>query len=61
MGLTITRRLVALHGGHVEAHSDGPGMGSEFVVILPLVRTPTFDTVQQAADRSSGRSVRVVG
>jgi signal transduction histidine kinase len=42
MGLTITRRLVELHGGHVEAHSDGPGMGSEFVVILPLLQTPAI-------------------
>jgi len=30
------RRLVALHGGSVRAASDGPGLGSEFVVELPL-------------------------
>ena len=29
-------RLVELHGGTVEAFSDGPGRGSEFVVRLPL-------------------------
>jgi two-component system CheB/CheR fusion protein len=36
VGLTLVRRLVALHGGQVTAHSDGLGQGSEFVVRLPL-------------------------
>jgi CheY-like chemotaxis protein len=36
VGLTIVKRLVALHGGHVEARSAGLGRGSEFVVRLPL-------------------------
>ena len=36
LGLTIVRSLTERHGGSVSAHSDGPGMGSEFVVRLPL-------------------------
>jgi signal transduction histidine kinase len=36
IGLTLVRRLVEMHGGRVEAHSAGPGKGSEFVVCLPL-------------------------
>lgn len=36
LGLNIVRRIVELHGGSVEAHSAGPGTGSEFRVLLPL-------------------------
>jgi PAS domain S-box-containing protein len=36
IGLTLVRTLVDLHGGSIEALSDGPGRGSEFVVRLPL-------------------------
>jgi signal transduction histidine kinase len=39
IGLTIVRRLVEMHGGTIEAHSDGPGAGSEFRVHLPLAPT----------------------
>ncbi|WP_395836698.1 response regulator [Archangium violaceum] len=37
IGLTLVHNLVEMHGGRVEAHSDGPGKGSEFVVWLPLL------------------------
>jgi PAS domain S-box-containing protein len=40
IGLTLVRRLAELHGGSVEAHSDGSGKGSEFVVRLPLAGDP---------------------
>jgi PAS domain S-box-containing protein len=39
IGLALVRGLVGLHGGRVEAHSGGPGRGSEFVVRLPLLAT----------------------
>jgi signal transduction histidine kinase len=36
IGLSIVRSIVRLHGGSVEAHSDGAQKGSTFVVRLPL-------------------------
>ncbi len=36
IGLTLVKSLVEMHGGSVQAHSAGPGRGSEFVVRLPL-------------------------
>ncbi|MEX2496213.1 MAG: ATP-binding protein, partial [Woeseia sp.] len=37
IGLTLVSRLVEMHGGSVEARSEGPGKGSEFVVSLPTL------------------------
>jgi signal transduction histidine kinase len=36
IGLCLVRRLIELHGGTIEAHSDGLGQGSEFIVRLPV-------------------------
>ncbi|WP_227967329.1 PAS domain-containing protein [Methylocystis sp. WRRC1] len=38
VGLALSRGLILLHGGRIDAHSDGPGHGSEFVVRLPLAK-----------------------
>jgi len=35
IGLALVKKLVALHGGEVSARSAGPGLGSEFTVVLP--------------------------
>ena len=37
IGLTLAKRLVELHGGTIEARSDGDGCGSTFTVTLPVV------------------------
>ena len=36
IGLSVVRKLVEMHGGSVQAFSEGKGRGSEFVVTLPL-------------------------
>ncbi len=36
IGLSLAQALVEMHGGHISAHSDGPGCGTEFTVTLPL-------------------------
>jgi PAS domain S-box-containing protein len=36
IGLTLVRSLIQMHGGTVEARSEGPGRGAEFLVHLPL-------------------------
>ena len=60
VGLTLVRRLVELHGGHVRAESDGPGRGSVFTVRLPRVSPPAPDAPAVRDTPVSARSVLVV-
>jgi PAS domain S-box-containing protein len=36
IGLMLVKRLLEMHGGSIEARSDGPGKGSEFIARLPI-------------------------
>jgi PAS domain S-box-containing protein len=38
IGLALVQRLVKLHGGSIEARSDGAGKGAEFILRLPILR-----------------------
>ena len=62
IGLTLVQRLVAMHGGTVEARSAGPGTGSEFIVRLPLAdREPLTPTAPEGVAQSRPRrSCRVL-
>lgn len=51
LGLTITRHLVALHGGSIRAESDGVGQGATFRIRLPLNAAPA--AAAPGPDRSS--------
>lgn len=64
IGLAIVRQLVLLHGGVVQARSDGPGQGATFTVTLPLTDdgltlAPAAST-QPASARLDGLAVLLV-
>jgi PAS domain S-box-containing protein len=66
IGLSLARELVHLHGGQIDAASEGPGRGSEFVVRLP--RTAELPAITQSVAQpqkvtalgAAGMSVLVV-
>jgi signal transduction histidine kinase/CheY-like chemotaxis protein len=62
IGLSLVKSLTEMHGGTVEAHSGGPGQGSEFVVRWPLVaeEIPTDVGAPPKQAVAIERSVRVL-
>ena len=57
VGLSLAKNIVELHAGTIEAHSDGPGRGSEFQIWLPRSDTaPNHAT----ATRPHGDRCRIV-
>lgn len=69
IGLALSKSIVELHGGSIEARSRGPGSGSEFVVCLPTAEaragvsgSPSFRGVplDLAEPMPTGRGRRIV-
>jgi PAS domain S-box-containing protein len=64
IGLALTRGLVEMHGGRIEAHSEGPGKGSRFTVRLPVVAVASVplpdDPVTARTPQASGYRILVV-
>ena len=64
LGLALVHQLVGLHAGTIEAHSEGPGRGSEFVVRLPTVvvesESPATARDRAAETRAPCRRILVV-
>jgi len=52
LGLAIVRHIVELHGGSVQAASEGPGLGTKVTVILP-VAAPASSPAEEARRRGS--------
>jgi signal transduction histidine kinase/ActR/RegA family two-component response regulator len=62
IGLTLVRSLVSMHGGRVDARSDGPNTGSEFIVGLPEITARTLQqpTRSRAADAFPSSRILIV-
>ena len=55
VGLCLVDRLVEMHGGTVEARSDGKDKGSEFIVRLPLTQTQAGKKMQKAEKTATAK------
>lgn len=61
LGLALVKGLVELHGGDITVRSDGLGLGSEFVVRLPLViEKPAVVEAERPGARGARRRVLIV-
>jgi CheY-like chemotaxis protein len=60
LGLTVVRKIIELHGGQVEAFSDGPGAGSEFMVRLPRQRNAVIRNGSRKPETSAAQRILVV-
>ena len=55
VGLCLVDRLVEMHGGTVEARSEGEHKGSEFIVRLPLTQTQAGEKMQKAEKTATAK------
>ena len=61
IGLTLVKNLVEMHGGIVEAHSEGSGKGSQFVIRMPIpCQLPEENTLGPQAQVVLSRRVLIV-
>ena len=60
VGLALVRQIAVLHGGSVDACSDGPGLGSEFVLRLPKHPFPPAAEAPRPASRVAPRQIVLV-
>lgn len=60
IGLSIVRHLTELHGGHVEAESEGPGKGTTFRVTLPCIPEDETPSAHSAQPNGSIAGLRIL-
>jgi len=61
IGLAIVQQLVELHGGTIQAASDGPGKGSTFTIRLPLPAAGDGDEPPVGADAAAAKAPAASG
>jgi signal transduction histidine kinase len=64
IGLTLSHRLVEMHGGRIEARSEGLGKGSEFIIYLPVQEREeesraTDTRPREAEQAATGRRIAI--
>jgi signal transduction histidine kinase len=60
LGLTVCKRLMEMHGGRVDAYSDGPGQGALFVARLALAEPDASERAEEPARAPAGAALRVL-
>jgi PAS domain S-box-containing protein len=63
IGLALARKIAELHGGSLEAHSEGENRGSEFILRLPLldaVQAPSQESARSGMHPTVPRRILVV-
>ena len=60
IGLTIVHKLVEMHGGRIEAHSEGANLGSSFTVSFPAATAPHTSNEKEPSTDEEGKNLRVL-
>jgi len=60
IGLSLVRTVVDMHGGNVTVQSGGPGLGSEFIVRLPVSATQPVAVNETTAPPPVTRACRIL-
>ena len=61
IGLSLAKRLIELHGGNIEARSEGIGKGSEFIIRLPLaIKQTPLQEIEGLQDPNASKRILIV-